>query len=50
MTRLYNDPTRFKEELIDGFVAAYGRYVTRIPNASGAVSYTHLTLPTSDLV
>ena len=38
MTRLYNDPIRFKEELIEGFVAAYGRYVTRIPNASGVLA------------
>lgn len=38
MTRLFNDPTHFREELIDGFVAAYGRYVTRVPNASGVMA------------
>jgi dihydroxyacetone kinase len=38
MTRLYNDPTDFKEEMLQGFVAAYSRYVRRIPNASGVVA------------
>lgn len=38
MTRLYNDPTHFKEELIDGFVSAYGRFVRRIPDASGVMA------------
>lgn len=38
MTRLYNDPINFKEELIDGFVSAYGRYVRRIPGASGVMA------------
>ncbi|MBK8050764.1 MAG: dihydroxyacetone kinase subunit DhaK [Anaerolineales bacterium] len=37
MTKLYNDPANFKEELIDGFVAAYSRYVKRVPNASGVM-------------
>lgn len=31
MTRLWNDPTAFADEMIDGFVAANGRYVRRIP-------------------
>lgn len=38
MTRLYNDPADFREELIEGFVAAYGRYVRRVPNASGVMA------------
>jgi len=38
MTHIINDPSDFKEELIEGFVAAYGRYVKRIPNASGVMA------------
>jgi dihydroxyacetone kinase len=38
MTKLYNDPANFREELIEGFVAAYGRYVKRIPGASGVMA------------
>lgn len=38
MTKLWNDPVNFKEELITGFTAAYGRYVKRIPDASGVMS------------
>lgn len=37
MTRLYNDPADFRAEVIDGFAAAYGRYVERVPGASGFV-------------
>jgi dihydroxyacetone kinase len=37
MTRLYNDPANFRQELIDGFVAAYARLVRRVPNASGVM-------------
>ena len=47
MTRLFNDPTNFREELIDGFVAAYGRYVKRVPNASGVMA---LSAPQADKV
>ena len=39
MTKLYNDPVNFKEELIEGFVAAYGRYVKRVPDASGVMAH-----------
>lgn len=39
MTRLYNDPTNFRTEMIDGFVAAYGRYLKRIPDASGVMAH-----------
>lgn len=38
MTKLYNDPANFREELIEGFVAAYGRYVRRVPDASGVMA------------
>jgi dihydroxyacetone kinase len=38
MTRLFNDPANFRQELIDGFVAAYGRLVRRVPNASGVMA------------
>ncbi len=31
MTRLWNDPADFADEMIDGFVAANGRYVRRVP-------------------
>ena len=37
MTRIFNEPSDFKNEVIDGFTAAYGRYVKRVPNASGFV-------------
>ncbi|MEM7536346.1 MAG: dihydroxyacetone kinase subunit DhaK [Chloroflexota bacterium] len=39
MTKLFNDPVNFKEEMIDGFVAAYSRYLKRIPNASGVMAH-----------
>lgn len=35
MTKIWNNPIEFKDQLIDGFVAAYGRIVERIPDASG---------------
>jgi dihydroxyacetone kinase len=38
MTKLYNDPANFREELIEGFVGAYGRLVRRVPNASGVMA------------
>ncbi|WP_034273921.1 dihydroxyacetone kinase family protein [Haloechinothrix halophila] len=37
MTRLYNDPARFRDDMVDGFVAAYDRYVRRVPGASGVL-------------
>ncbi|MPY97069.1 MAG: DAK2 domain-containing protein [Actinophytocola sp.] len=37
MTRLFNDPARFRDDMVDGFVAAYGRYVSRVPGASGVL-------------
>jgi dihydroxyacetone kinase len=38
MTRLFNDPADFRADLIEGFVAAYGRFVKRVPDASGVMS------------
>ncbi|MGH3647740.1 MAG: dihydroxyacetone kinase family protein, partial [Micromonosporaceae bacterium] len=37
MTRLYNDPASFKDDMVEGFVAAYGRYVQRVPDSSGVM-------------
>ncbi len=37
MTRIFNDPADFKDEVIEGFAAAYSRYVRRVPGASGFV-------------
>jgi dihydroxyacetone kinase len=37
VTRLYNTPDRFTPDMVDGFVAAYGRYVRRVPGASGVM-------------
>lgn len=38
MKRMLNDPASFKEEMIEGFVAAYGRYLRRVPGASGVMA------------
>ncbi|MQA25399.1 MAG: DAK2 domain-containing protein [Micromonosporaceae bacterium] len=37
MTRLFNDPATFKDDMVDGFVSAYCRYVEQVPNASGVM-------------
>jgi len=37
VTHLYDDPAGFKDDVITGFGAAYGRYVERVPHASGFV-------------
>src|SRR5919108_3366092 len=37
MTRIFNDPAVFKDEMTDGFVSAYSRYVERVPGASGVM-------------
>jgi len=34
MTYLFNAPTAFKEEMIEGYTAAYSRYMQRVPGAS----------------
>lgn len=38
MTRLLNDPRRFQEDMLDGFVAAYSRYIRRVPDTSGIIA------------
>lgn len=42
MTRLWNDPAEFVDEMIDGFVAANGRYVRRV---TGGVVRSTITPP-----
>lgn len=37
MTTIWNDPASFKDDMIDGFLAAYGRYVERVPGTSGVM-------------
>jgi dihydroxyacetone kinase len=37
MTRIWNNAENFREEMIDGFTAAYARHVQRIPDASGVM-------------
>lgn len=37
MTHVFNDPADFRPEAIEGFAAAFGRYVTKVPNASGFI-------------
>lgn len=37
MTRLFNDPADFKQEMTAGFVAANRRYVEAVPDASGVM-------------
>ena len=35
---ILNDPTTFKDDMVEGFLAAYGRYVKRVPDASGVMA------------
>ncbi|HEX4626289.1 MAG TPA: dihydroxyacetone kinase family protein [Solirubrobacteraceae bacterium] len=37
MTHVFNDPVSFKDEMLEGFLSAYGRYVERVPGASGVM-------------
>lgn len=37
MTHVFNDPVCFKDEMLEGFLLAYGRYVERVPGASGVM-------------
>ncbi|CAN5902983.1 hypothetical protein BH24DEI2_BH24DEI2_08690 [soil metagenome] len=39
MANLVNDPTDFKEDLIEGMAAAYSRYWTRVPGAAGVMAH-----------
>jgi dihydroxyacetone kinase len=38
MTYVFNSERGFKDEMIDGLVAAYGRYLRRVPLSAGVVS------------
>jgi len=38
VTHLFNDPRSFREDLIGGYVAAYSRFVRRVPDASGVMA------------
>jgi dihydroxyacetone kinase len=37
VTHVFNDPVSFKDEMLEGFLSAYGRYVERAPGASGVM-------------
>ena len=37
MTYVFNDPAKFKDDVLRGFAAAYPNYVQRVPGASGFV-------------
>ncbi len=37
MTYVCNDPVAFKDDMLEGFVQAYGRFVERVPGASGVM-------------
>jgi dihydroxyacetone kinase len=38
MKRMLNEAAAFREEMIAGYVAAYGRYLKRVPDASGVMA------------
>jgi dihydroxyacetone kinase len=38
MTNVFNNPRDFREEMIDGYVAAYSRHLRRVPGASGVIA------------
>lgn len=38
MTKLLNEPDRFQDDLLEGFLAAYSRYVRRVAGASGVIA------------
>ncbi len=48
MTRLFNEPAAFADEMIEGFVASHGRWVKRVPG--GVVRNTKSTPDTVALV
>jgi dihydroxyacetone kinase len=37
MSHIYEDPATFKDDMINGFTAAYSRYVQRVPGAAGVM-------------
>ena len=42
MTRLFNEPAAFADEMIEGFVASHGRWVRRV---SGGVARSTKSTP-----
>ncbi len=38
MTHVFNDPVNFREEMIEGYAAAFARYLRRVPHASGVMA------------
>ncbi|BCW36182.1 erythrulose kinase [Arthrobacter sp. StoSoilA2] len=44
MTRLFNEPSAFADEMIEGFVASHGRWVRRVP---GGVARSTRSIPGS---
>jgi dihydroxyacetone kinase len=38
MTRIFNDPRVFKDDMVEGFVLAYSRYVRRVPDTSAVMA------------
>ena len=48
MTRLFNEPAAFADEMIEGFAASHGRWVKRVPG--GVVRNTRSTPDTVALV
>ncbi|MBA3644127.1 MAG: dihydroxyacetone kinase subunit DhaK, partial [Chloroflexia bacterium] len=38
MKRMLNEATAFREEMIEGYVAAYSRFLRRVPDASGVAA------------
>jgi len=47
MKRMLNEATAFREEMIEGYVAAYSRFLRRVPDASGVAA---LGAPTAEKV
>jgi dihydroxyacetone kinase len=37
VTRIYNDPASFKDDMVAGLVSAYSRYLVKVPDASGVM-------------
>jgi dihydroxyacetone kinase len=37
VTYVFNDPLSFKDDMLEGFLLAYSRYVERVPDASGVM-------------
>ena len=38
MKRMLNEASAFREEMIAGYASAYGRYLQRVPGASGVMA------------